>query len=66
MIQSIPMYGLLYFLFGCDGVVLVWILAPKRTVDRTAVVFTFISPVMFGGSSRLSSYRNTSVVNFRQ
>ena len=32
MIKSIPMYGLLYFLLGCDGVVLVWILAPKRTV----------------------------------
>ena len=32
MIQSTPMYGLLYFLLGCDGVVLVWILAPKRTV----------------------------------
>ena len=32
MIKSIPMYGLLYFLLGCDGVVLVWVLAPKRTV----------------------------------
>ena len=40
MIQSIPMYGLLHFLFDCDGVI-VWygFWSRKKTVGRSAVVF---------------------------